>query len=101
MSFFSVGINFSFQNTDDGKISVFLVIIETEADDKFIGNDFADIIRLEIDFAARRLIKQGAGADGFRSAFFHISREIRESSAAVDYIKKTLHILSGISSDAL
>ena len=51
-------VDFSFKRADIRKISVFLVIIKTVADNKFIGNLTADIIGCEVNNSALRLVKQ-------------------------------------------
>ena len=51
-------INLRLYYADIGQIAVFLVIVKTIADDEFIRHDKAGVIRLYIDLAAFRLIKQ-------------------------------------------
>ena len=52
-------IDFRLYDAYIGKVAVFLVIIKTVAHNKFIRHHKAGIVRLYVDLAAFRLIKQG------------------------------------------
>ncbi len=64
----SAAVYFRLQNSDKREISVFFGIIESIADNEFIRNNCADIIRLDVCRAAVRLIKQSAETNALRLA---------------------------------
>ena len=56
-------VDLSLEDTHEGQIAVFLVVIEAVADDELVGNGDTAEIGGEVHLAAGGLIQQGAGAD--------------------------------------
>lgn len=56
----SLRIDLGFKYADIGEVAIFFRIVQAVADNELVGNGKADVIALELDFTARRLIEQRA-----------------------------------------
>src|SRR5579864_5439801 len=80
------------QNTNVFQIAIVLIVIQTIAHHKFVGDREADIIRLDILNPARRLVEQRGNFQRLRLALLQHATQIAEREAGIENVLDENHV---------
>src|SRR5579872_4486804 len=80
------------QNANIFQIAIALIVIQTVADNKFVGNREADVVRFDILNAARRLVEQRGDFQRLRLALLQHAAKIAEREAGIENVLDQNHV---------